>query len=67
MARWFSEDPDYTEITAEEKAIRDKVVAIMAKWTTEMEGYAYFGSNPGIKEDDYEDVADAIMLQFQLK
>ncbi|MBB3004435.1 hypothetical protein FHX57_006817 [Paraburkholderia tropica] len=28
--------------------------------TTEMEGYAYFGSNPGVKEDDYEDVADAI-------
>jgi hypothetical protein len=28
--------------------------------TTEMEGYSYFGSNPGVKEDDYEDVADAI-------
>ena len=28
--------------------------------TTEMEGYSYFGSNPGVKEDDYDDVADAI-------
>jgi hypothetical protein len=28
--------------------------------TTEMEGYSYFGSNPGVKEDDYEDVANAI-------
>jgi hypothetical protein len=28
--------------------------------TTEMEGYSYFGSNPGVKEDDYEDVAAAI-------
>ena len=44
-------------------ALEEAANAAMAKLkelTTEMEGYIYFGSNPGVKEDDYEDVADAI-------
>jgi hypothetical protein len=64
MARWYSEDPEYTEISKEEKARRDRIVAIIARYTTEMEGYSYFGSNPGVPEDDYEDIADEIMQEF---
>jgi len=67
MARWFSEDPEYSKITPEEKAIRDKIVAIISTYTTEMEGYSYFGSNPGVREDDYEDIADEIMQAFSIK
>ena len=64
MARWYSEYPEYTEISKEAKERRDRIVAIIARYTTEMEGYSYFGSNPGVKEDDYEDIADDIMQEF---
>ena len=67
MARWFSEDPEYSEITPAEKAIRDRIVAVMAKYTQEMEGYSFYGSNPGVKEDDYEDIAEELMKEFALK
>ncbi len=67
MARWFSEDPEFSEISPAEKAIRDRIVAVMAKHTQEMEGYSYYGSNPGISEDDYEDIAEDIMKEFGLK
>ena len=67
MARWFNEDPEYSEITPAEKAIRDRIVAVMAKYTQEMEGYSFYGSNPGVKEDDYEDIAEDLMKEFALK
>ena len=67
MARWFSEDPEYSEISPAEKAIRDRIVAVMARHTQEMEGYSYYGSNPGIAEDDYEDIAEELMKEFGLK
>lgn len=67
MAKWFSEDPEYTQISREDMEKRAKLVAIMSKHLTEMEGYSYFGSNPGIREDDLEDVAEAIMEVFDLK
>jgi hypothetical protein len=62
--RYFSEDPEYTQISAKDKAVRDRMVAIMARYTREMEGYSYFGSNPGISADDYEEVADEIMQEM---
>jgi hypothetical protein len=65
--RYFSEHPEYSEITAADKAVRDKIVAIIDEYTREMEGYSYFGSNPGVRVDDYEDVADHIMVEFGIK
>lgn len=67
MSRRYCEDPQYSEITKEEKYLRDRVVAILAEYTCEMDGYSYYGSNPRIKEDDYEDVAEDIMTYFKLK
>jgi hypothetical protein len=67
MARWYSEDPDYTQISTEEKIIRDRIIAIIHRHTKEMEGYSYCGSNPGVSVDDYDDVADDIMLEFGIK
>lgn len=64
MARWFSEDPEYTQISPEDKAKRDRIIAIMSRYTREMEGYSYYGSNPGIEEADYEDLADDIMQEL---
>ncbi len=66
-ARWFSENTEYTEITREEKVLRDRIVAIIDLYTREMEQYGYFGSNPGVGTDDYEDVADHILLEIMQK
>lgn len=66
MAKWYCEDPEYTEISLEDKLIRDRLIAIMAKYTQEMENYGYFGSNPGLPEDQYDEVAEEIMKEFGL-
>lgn len=67
MARWYSEIPEYSKISLEEKLLRDKLIAIMEKYTQEMEGYSYFGSNPGVEQEDYEEIADDILLTFNLE
>ena len=66
-ARWFSEDPEYSKITPEEKATRDRIIAIISSYSREMEADFYYGSNPGVPVDDYEDVADEIMVEFGIK
>lgn len=66
MSRWFCEDPERTEISLEEKQIRDRLIAIMSRYTREMENYGYFGSNPGIPEGEYDEVAEDIMKEFGL-
>ena len=67
MARFYSEDPKYTEISTNEKAIRDRIVEVISRYTLEMEGYSFYGSNPGVAEDHYEDVADEIMIELGIK
>lgn len=67
MARWYSEFEEYSKISKEEKELRDKLVEVIAQYTKEMEGYSYFGSNPGVSEDDYEDIADDLLLKFSIK
>jgi hypothetical protein len=68
MARWFNPGcPESAQMTPEEFAVRQRIVAVIAKHTREMEGYSYFSSNPGVSEDDYEDIADDIMIEFGIK
>ena len=66
MSKYYSVDPEYTQMSHTEKDIRDKIEAILGKFTREMEGYSYFGSNPGIQQDDYDEVAEAIMSAFNM-
>lgn len=67
MTRFYSEYPEYSQISKEEKELRDKLVDIISSFTEEMEGYSYFGSNPGVPEDNYEDIAEEILLNFIVK
>ena len=64
MTRHYSEDPQYTEISTADKLLRDKIIAVIDRHTKEMEGYSYFGSNPGVSTDDYDDIADDILKEF---
>jgi hypothetical protein len=45
-------------------SIKMRLMEVMEGFVTEMEGYAYFGSNPGIPEDNLDEVANAIMSKF---
>lgn len=40
---------------------KEKIIEILKAHTEEMESYSYYGSNPGIPEDDYSEVADEIL------
>ena len=42
--------------------MKDKILGILKEYTQEMEGYSYYGSNPGISEDDYDEIASKIEL-----
>lgn len=66
MARWYHPDSEFSEISKGEFELREKLIAIMKEFVTEMEGYSYFSSNPGIPENDLDDVADKIMLEFNV-
>jgi hypothetical protein len=48
------------------KQIKQRIIAILDNYTTEMEGYSYYGSNPGVSEDDYEDIANDILKEFEV-
>lgn len=65
--RYYNEDPEYSQISKEEKLLRDKIIEVISSYTQEMEGYSYFGSNPGVPVDDYEDIADEILLTFKVE
>lgn len=66
MALYFSEYPNGSDISLENKLLRDKIINVIATYTREMEGYSYFGSNPGVSEDDYEDIAEELMTELNL-
>ena len=40
---------------------RVNVIRILEQYTTEMENYSYYGSNPGIPEECYYDLANSIL------
>ena len=41
--------------------MKEIIIKILESHTHEMEGYSYYGSNPGVSEDDYEEIADEII------
>ena len=62
---WFSlpgDDNFPAFIEKNEKKLA--IITIMNEFVVEMEGYAYYGSNPGIPQDEFEEVADALMKKF---
>ena len=65
MSRYYSIHPEYTQISKEDKELRDRIVAIMERYNGQV-GYATWDGNSedGISEEDFEDVADDIMKEF---
>ena len=46
--------------------IKQRIIAIIDNYTTEMEVRRYMGSNPGVSEDDYENIANDILKEFEV-
>lgn len=67
MSKWYyKDDPEQGQISTENYLLRVRIENILTEYTQEMEGYSYCGSNPGIAEDNYEDVAESIMTELGL-
>ena len=66
MSKYYSENPEYSQISPVDKLTRDKIEAILKTFTREMENFSYYGSNPGISENDYDEVAETLMDEFKL-
>jgi hypothetical protein len=46
--------------------IKQRIIAIIDNYTTEMEGYSYYDSNPGVSKNDYENIANDILKEFEV-
>ncbi len=46
--------------------LKARIISILSGHTREMEGYSYFSSNPGIPEDEYEEIADEVIAALAL-
>ena len=64
MAKWYCENPEYSVCSQAEFEVREKIVAIMAKYTSTFYGGYGYSSEQGMKEEDYEDAAEAIIEAF---
>lgn len=56
----------HTSVASVNKAIAEcerklAIIAAINEHTTEMEGYCYYGSNPGVPVDSYDDIAKQIL------
>jgi antibiotic biosynthesis monooxygenase (ABM) superfamily enzyme len=45
----------------------NRIMKIFDSYTRDMEHYSYYGSNPGVPEDEYEDIAEEIIKEFDIK
>ena len=67
MAKFYIEaGGEWNTMTKAEHEMREKIVAIMAKYTTSFSRCHGCGSDEGMEEDDYEEAADSIMEAFTM-
>lgn len=66
MAKYYCDDPEYTQISERDWCIRQAIEKVLEDHTIEMENYSYFCSNPGVEKDDYDNVAEDIMTKLSL-
>lgn len=59
----FYSKPEVLRFIAEREKMYS-LLTILKSYEVDMENYSYYGSNPGIPECDYEDVATDILKLF---
>lgn len=66
MAKWFSEEKEYTQMTVAEFLMRNRIENILKNNSTDLSNSHWHGSNYGVKEDIFEEVAEDIMTELGL-
>lgn len=46
---------------------KEMILEVLNKYEQEMEGYSYYGSNPGVSRDDYSDIADELLQKIRMR
>lgn len=67
MAKWYCEtDPSEGQISVVDHNTRRMIESVLERYTIDMENYSYYGSNMGVSENDYDDIAEDIMTKLEL-
>lgn len=66
MAKYYSEDKEYTQMTIGEHLIRNRIENILVTNSTDLSNSHWHGSNYGVPESCFDDVAEAIMTELNL-
>lgn len=64
---WWMKDGKWQQMTEEESKLFSLLCKMMEAHVTEMEGYSYYGSNPGIPESNIEDIAEEMMVKLTIQ
>ena len=64
-ARYYDEDPKYSQMTAEEKEIRDRIMRVFAHYVKDLDS-DFSNIGLGLAEEDFGDIADDIMIALKI-
>lgn len=66
MSKYYCDDAEYSQMSFNEKEIRDRIEAILEKYNRNL-NYSYTCSDEyGVSENYFEDVAEDIMTEFNM-
>lgn len=66
MAKYYSEDKEYTQISEKDYSIRSLIEKVMEEYNRDLSTDHWYGSNYGVPESCFDDVAEAIMTELNL-
>lgn len=66
MSKWYSEDKEFTQMTIGELLIRNRIENILNANSMDLSNSHWHGSSYGVREDDFDDVAEEIMTELGL-
>lgn len=66
MAKFYSEDPEYTKMTIADLLLRNRIHNILESNNIDLSNSHWHGSNYGVPENAFEDVAEEIMTELGL-
>jgi hypothetical protein len=49
-----------------QEEIKERIIAIIDNYTTDMDGGSSLGANFGVRADDYENIAEDILTEFEI-
>lgn len=66
MAKYYSEDREYTQISEKDYSIRSLIEKVMEEHNRDLSTDRWSESNYGVPESCFDDVAEAIMTELGL-